>query len=196
LITNHGWYVLNSAQPCSRLMCQKVYSLTLFFSLRVHKTVVRITQALRQQNPGRHAGNSSARGGSALASSPSSPSDSSSPVSLRRETWDSASLTVNTSVAATSPSVHLAGQRASSPSSSSPPSSASPSSTFSLASYLPAAVLEASSGFFGTSNSNNGALPSRMNFAAVAGSTNLAEMEVQSLLLRSMPMFGNLISKE
>ncbi|GJJ72438.1 hypothetical protein EMPS_04795 [Entomortierella parvispora] len=155
--------------------------------------VVRITQALRQQNPGRHAHSSSTRGGSALTSSSCSPAESS-PAALRRETWDGASLTVNTSVSANSPSTLSAGQGASSPSSSSPPSSASPSSTFSLASYLPAAVLEASSGFFGTSD--HGSFSSRMNLASVAGSTNLGEAEVQSLLLRSMPMFGNLISKE
>ncbi|KAG0051916.1 hypothetical protein BGZ83_003196 [Gryganskiella cystojenkinii] len=158
--------------------------------------VVRITQALRQQNPGRLANNNSTRstgGGGGGSFAHNSPSVAESNSSMRRDTWDGTSLSVNTSVASASSVPSTSG---SSHNSNVSPSSASPSSTFSLASYLPAALAEASSGFFGHQANGGGASPSRMSLASVAGSTNLAEMEVQSLLLRSMPMFGNLISKE
>ncbi|KAF9312983.1 hypothetical protein BG003_005755 [Podila horticola] len=135
--------------------------------------VVRITQALKQQNPARY----SSRTGS--SSNTLSATSTTEPMALHRGGWDGNNLTTNT--------VHA--QEPSTPTS---PTAASPSSSFftlpsfSLSSILPAAV-ESAGGIF----SGSGTAGSRM-----AGSGSLGEMEVQSLLLRSMPMFGNLISKE
>ncbi|KAG9323189.1 hypothetical protein KVV02_001820 [Mortierella alpina] len=148
--------------------------------------VVRITQALRQQQhaPARL---TSSRGGSASAVS-DEPSQLHS-----REQWDN-SHSLNTAA-------HLAQENhrleqnsrtaACTSTTSNPVSPSSPSSSFfslpssfSLASLLPNAATESSGFFSGTS-----AVASTSS-----GSANMGEIE--SLLLRSMPMFGNLVSRD
>ncbi|KAF9392411.1 hypothetical protein CPC16_003319 [Podila verticillata] len=133
--------------------------------------VVRITQALKQQNPARY----SSRTGS---SSNTLSSSNTEPRALHRGGWDGNNLT-NT--------VHASSQEQ--PSSSTSPTATPPSPffslpSFSLSSILPSAV--ESAGIF----SGGTTAGSRM------ATGSLGEMEVQSLLLRSMPMFGNLISKD
>ncbi|KAF9281273.1 hypothetical protein BGZ68_006742 [Mortierella alpina] len=149
--------------------------------------VVRITQALRQQQhaPARL---TSSRGGSA------------STVSAREsgqlhssEQWDN-SHSLNTAAHIAQENHHLeqnsrAAACTSTSSNSVSPSSPSSSffslpSSFSLASLLPTAATETSGFFSGTS-----AVASTSS-----GSTNMGEIE--SLLLRSMPMFGNLVSRD
>ncbi|KAK3821559.1 MAG: hypothetical protein J3Q66DRAFT_333604 [Benniella sp.] len=147
--------------------------------------VVRITQALRQQHqPGRL--HSSRGGNNTLAPADCSSPTSSEPVSFRRGTWENNSnnsntLTVNTAAALGASSVPAV-------SASSAASPSSPLSTFfslssspltTLASFLPSAAAEAATA---TTSSNTSASP------------NVGEIE--SLLLRSMPMFGNLVSRD
>ncbi|KAF9337377.1 hypothetical protein BG006_005004 [Podila minutissima] len=137
--------------------------------------VVRITQALKQQNPARF----SSRSGSSSNTLSSSTTE---PMALHRYAWDGSSLTANT--------VHAQEQTSSTPISPTATSSPSPFFTlpsFSLSSILPAAV-ESAGGIFSGSGSAAG--------SRLVGTGSLGEMEVQSLLLRSMPMFGNLISKD
>ncbi|KAG0266372.1 hypothetical protein BGZ95_003068 [Linnemannia exigua] len=136
--------------------------------------VVRITQALRQQqqNPGRlNSTRGGGSGGSALFASSSSGS-----------TGDT--LHINTATASNMDNNGVQTTPCASPAPSSAGSNSggpiSPSSSFfsSLANFLPgstgvAAVTAA---------------------AAAAGPSNVGEIE--SLLLRSMPMFGNLVSRD
>ncbi|KAF9946270.1 hypothetical protein BGZ72_000476 [Mortierella alpina] len=146
--------------------------------------VVRITQALRQQQhaPARL---TSSRGGSASTVSASEPAQL-----HNRDQWDN-SHSLNT--AAHIAQEHHHSEQNSRPaactSTTSNPASPSSSffslpSTFSLASLLPTAATE-TSGFF----SGSSAVASTS-----AGSANMGEIE--SLLLRSMPMFGNLVSRD
>ncbi|KAI8358692.1 hypothetical protein B0O80DRAFT_484804 [Mortierella sp. GBAus27b] len=148
----------------------------------VLSAVVRITQALRQQQqPGRlH----STRGGNntLTASNECTSPTSSEPVSLRRGgLWENGSssntLTLNTTTMSAASSA--APVSASSASPSSPLStffslSSSPLTT--LASFLPSAAAGAA-----TATGSNG--PPNMG-------------EIESLLLRSMPMFGNLVDRD
>ncbi|KAF9180504.1 hypothetical protein BGZ51_005648 [Haplosporangium sp. Z 767] len=167
--------------------------------------VVRITQALRHQKTPTRA--SSSRGGNALSAdvdaSASTPS-----VSLHRSTWDN-NLHLNTTAAAvnigqesvcgleqdnritpcTSPT--STGTVSPGSDSISPNTSTFFSNSFSLASLMPSAgsVENLSFGFFG----NSAAGTTKFGLAA-SGVANMSEIE--SLLLRSMPMFGNLVSRD
>ncbi|KAF8938883.1 hypothetical protein BGZ58_011253 [Dissophora ornata] len=149
--------------------------------------VVRITQALRQQQlPGRL---SSSRGGNNTlstsdCSSSTAPLISNEPVSIRRGTWDSG-LNINTAELGHENSRRVEQDNRAAPTSATP-TSASPSSSFfsfSLASLLPSASTETSGFFTGGASAASAAAPSNMG-------------EIESLLLRSMPMFGNLVSRD
>ncbi|KAF9572463.1 hypothetical protein EC968_009849 [Mortierella alpina] len=149
--------------------------------------VVRITQALRQQQhaPARL---TSSRGGSASTVSASEASQL-----HHREQWDNShSLNVAAHIAQESHHLEQNSRAAACTSTTSNPvSPSSPSSSFfslpssfSLASLLPTAATESSGFFSGTS-------------AVVSSSSGSANMgEIESLLLRSMPMFGNLVSRD
>ncbi|KAF8979034.1 hypothetical protein BGZ46_005907 [Entomortierella lignicola] len=149
--------------------------------------VVRITQALRQQHqPGRlH----QSRGGNSL--SVDSPSNES--VSICRPTWDN-TLNINTATASTAVLGHDNSHMEQDSSSASPtssrtnPVSTSPSSSF----FTLPSPLSLAAGFFSGGNTG-GAVASTSNVAAATGA-NMGEIE--SLLLRSMPMFGNLVSRD
>ncbi|KAG0035835.1 hypothetical protein BGZ82_005061 [Podila clonocystis] len=135
--------------------------------------VVRITQALKQQNPARYS--------SRTGSSSNTLSSTTEPMALHRDGWDGNNLAANTAHAQEQTSTPT------SPTATAPSSSFFALPSFSLSSILPAAV-ESAGGIFSGSGTTAG---SRM-----VGTGSLGEMEVQSLLLRSMPMFGNLISKD
>ncbi|KAG0368477.1 hypothetical protein BC939DRAFT_435052 [Gamsiella multidivaricata] len=151
--------------------------------------VVRITQALRQQS--QTARLSPTRGGTNTLSS-ATESTQNEAVSIRRGNWDS-SLTLNTSALAQG-NTHYMEQDSTTTPTSAAPSSASPlssffslPSSFSLSSFLPSSATEGSSFFTGGSSAAAAA-------AATSGPSNMGEIE--SLLLRSMPMFGNLVSRD
>ncbi|KAF9995496.1 hypothetical protein BGZ80_009656 [Entomortierella chlamydospora] len=155
--------------------------------------VVRITQALRQQQqPGRlH----SSRGGNNTHSADISAS-SNEPIPIRRPTWDN---TLNINTASATASVlghevsHMEQNNGASPSTSTSssrvtPTSASPSSSF----FNLPSPLSLAAGFF--SGGNTGGVVASASSAATASGANMGEIE--SLLLRSMPMFGNLVSRD
>ncbi|KAF9353652.1 hypothetical protein BGX26_008604 [Mortierella sp. AD094] len=155
--------------------------------------VVRITQALRQQQqPGRlH----SSRGGNNTHSADISAS-SNEPISIRRPTWDN-TLNINTAAATASvlghEGSHMEQDNRTSPSASPSssrvnPASASPSSSF----FTLPSPLSLAAGFF--SGGNTGGAVASASSAAAASGANVGEIE--SLLLRSMPMFGNLVSRD
>ncbi|KAF9370595.1 hypothetical protein CPB97_002619 [Podila verticillata] len=133
--------------------------------------VVRITQALKQKNPARY----SSRTGS---SSNTLSSSNTEPMALHRDGWDGNSLT-NTVHASSQEQPSSSTSRTTTPSA---PFFSLPS--FSLSSILPSAVESA------------GIFPGGTTAGSRMATGSLGEMEVQSLLLRSMPMFGNLISKD
>ncbi|KAF9431025.1 hypothetical protein BGZ76_000604 [Entomortierella beljakovae] len=148
--------------------------------------VVRITQALKQQQPGRH---TSARGGNNTLSATSSES-----TSIRRPTWDN-TLSIDTASTTTTSAVRHENpqmeqdNRTSPGGSTSSASSVSPSNSFfSLPSPLALAA-----GFFSGGSVDSAVSASR---ATPAGNGVPNVGEIESLLLRSMPMFGNLVSRD
>ncbi|KAF9115576.1 hypothetical protein BGX27_007313 [Mortierella sp. AM989] len=153
--------------------------------------VVRITQALRQQQqPGRlH----SSRGGNNTVSADNSIAATS--IDIRSPTWDN-TLSINTAATASvlgHEGSHLEQDNRTSPSASPSssrvnPASASPSSSF----FNLPSPLSMAAGFF-SGGSTGGAVASASSAAAASGA-NMGEIE--SLLLRSMPMFGNLVSRD
>ncbi|KAG0328350.1 hypothetical protein BGZ99_005533 [Dissophora globulifera] len=163
--------------------------------------VVRITQALRQQQQQPCRQNSVRRGGAGT----NMLSVSDEPASLRRSTWDNTNNTISLSVDTSSDRGTMENSFRKEQdkndnrigSSSASPTSASPSSSFfsfSLSSLLPssAAASESSAFFFsGVSGEASAAA------AAAASSSRPSNVgEIESLLLRSMPMFGNLVSRD
>ncbi|KAF9908952.1 hypothetical protein EC991_009252 [Linnemannia zychae] len=140
--------------------------------------VVRITQALRQQqqqqNPGRL---NSTRGGGGSALLTSSPS-----------TGSSEGLHINTATASNMDNNGVQTTPCSSPT----PSSAGGSNNNSTGgSFSPSSSFFSSLANFLPGSTGIGAVTVA---AATAGPSNVGEIE--SLLLRSMPMFGNLVSRD
>ncbi|KAG0255486.1 hypothetical protein BG011_005096 [Mortierella polycephala] len=163
--------------------------------------VVRITQALRHQKTPARA-SSSPRGGNALSTNAdASASTQSAP--LHGSTWDNTLHLNATAATANIGQENVCGLEQDSmiTSCTSPTSTGSDSvspntptffsNSFSLASLMPSAgsVERLSFGFFG-----NGATETRKFGLAAGGAANISEIE--SLLLRSMPMFGNLASRD
>ncbi|KAF9546220.1 hypothetical protein EC957_009959 [Mortierella hygrophila] len=137
--------------------------------------VVRITQALRQQqqNPGRL--NTTRTGGSSLVAASAGPSTTGETLHI-----NTAHASIDNGVQTTpcsSPTPSSAGGNGGSGGVGGP---ISPSSSFfsSLAHFLPGSA----------------GVAAAATVAGAAGSSNVGEIE--SLLLRSMPMFGNLVSRD
>ncbi|KAG0316360.1 hypothetical protein BGZ97_007012 [Linnemannia gamsii] len=142
--------------------------------------VVRITQALRQQqqNPGRLNSTRTGGGGSSLFASPSAGSSSSGEtlhINTAHASMDNGSGIQTTPCASPTPSSSGGGNAGSAG------GPISPSSLFfsSLAHFLP------------------GSATGVVAAATVAGAAGASSVgEIESLLLRSMPMFGNLVSRD